>query len=104
MPTPYEKHNDYTTHGMPQRELKKRLQQHSKMAKFAEGQSIAAEKRFKRSESGLLQGDDLFNRYGMYKRDYHDRLEQFNMWKGGRSKLVAESNRRRRLNNIKRGR
>ena len=26
MPAPYEKYNDYTTHGMPERELKKRLQ------------------------------------------------------------------------------
>ena len=102
MPAPYEKHNDYTTHGMPERELKKRLQQHSKMAKFAKGQSIAAEKRFKRAQRGLLAGDDMSG-YGRYQRDYYDRLEQFNMWDGGRSKLVAESNRRRRLNNIKRG-
>ena len=101
MPAPYEKHNDYTTHGMPERELKKRLQQHNKMAKFAKGKVIAAEKRLKRSEAGLLMGDDLFNPYGMYKRDYNDRLEQFNMWEGGRSKLKFESDRRRTLKNLK---
>ena len=102
MPTPYEKHNDYTTHGMPERELKNRLKQHYKMAKFAKGQVIAAEKRLKRSETGLLQGDDIFNRHGMYQRDYHDRIQQFNMWEGGRTKLQNESRRRyiqKNLNN-----
>ena len=101
MPAPYEKYNDYTTHGMPERELKSRLKQHTKMAMFAKGQVIAAEKRLKRSESALLQGDDLFNPYGMYKRDYNDRLQQFNMWEGGRNKLQFESDRRRTLKNLK---
>ena len=100
MPTPYEKHNDYTTHGMPQRELKKRLQQHYKMAKFAKGQTMAAEKRFKRAERGLLAGDDMSG-YGRYQRDYYDRLEQFNMWEGGKTKLQKESNRRSTLKNLK---
>tara|TARA_R100001082_G_scaffold23125_2_gene11197 strand:+ start:16 stop:363 length:348 start_codon:yes stop_codon:yes gene_type:complete len=100
MPAPYEKYNDYTTHGMPQRELKNRLKQHYKMAKFAKGKVIAAEKRLKMSGTGLLQGDDLFNPYGMYKRDYYDRLQQFNMWEGGKNKLSNESRRRRTLNNL----
>ena len=99
MPAPYEKHNDYTTHGMPERELKKRVAQHYKMAKFAKGQVIAAEKKFKRAESSLLAGD-MFAKYGTYQRDYYDRLQQFNMWEGGKNKLSNESKRRRTLNNL----
>jgi len=99
MPAPYEKHNDYTTHGMPERELKKRLQQHYKMAQFAKGKVIAAGKRFNQSKIDLIAGD-MFAGYGKYQRDYYDRLEQFNMWEGGKSKLQKESNRRSTLKNL----
>ena len=99
MPAPYEEYNDYTTHGMPDRELKKRLQQHHKMAEYAKGRAIAAQNQWDKIKGGLASGLDMVN-YGKYERDMNTKWQQYNMWEGGRIKLSNETSRRRTLKNL----